>query len=264
MLVSAAALWLLGAQSAGAGAAPPLRVDVPVSEADSTDTLQVHIRLGTAASPVTDLHGVGYQMLFDPAVFEVLSIDQDSVWSDSTVIAFEHIDNGSGVAAHALSLVSASGYDGFGPVALIQARVLSGVSPGLYAFTLGDVEALDSSGGIVDLDTVADTVLVGPTTGVPDGGYASVGRILATPNPALGGRSRISFDAPEGTRAEVSLFDLTGRRVRAFRTRGRGAAGTEVFWNGRDTEERPVPAGVYFIRVRTRDRILASRIVVLR
>lgn len=88
-------------------------------------------------------------------------------------------------------------------------------------------------------------------------------RLLATPNPFLGG-ARILLTLPAAADAELSVYDLSGRRVRTLH-RGRLEAGTgQVEWNGRDDWGRETAGGIYFIRLVAGTVRVQSKIVKLR
>jgi hypothetical protein len=79
---------------------------------------------------------------------------------------------------------------------------------------------------------------------------------LAGPNPFRSDVG-IRWTAPDaGGGARLGIWDVTGRRVlEAVATGGRWS------WDGRDEAGRPVPAGVYFVRVETGDRVETLRVV---
>jgi flagellar hook assembly protein FlgD len=69
-----------------------------------------------------------------------------------------------------------------------------------------------------------------------------------------------------GRAGSVSLdvFDPAGRRVRTL-TRGPLPAGRSfVRWDGKLEGGAPAPSGVYFIKLRTGDESLATRVVLVR
>ncbi len=76
-------------------------------------------------------------------------------------------------------------------------------------------------------------------------------RIRISPNPTASG-ARVEFDLGESSSVELGVYDASGRLLRML------AAGTMtpgpfvVAWDGRDNDGRPVAAGVYFVRLRTR------------
>ncbi len=92
--------------------------------------------------------------------------------------------------------------------------------------------------------------LPGPTTVSPPA------IVEAGPNP-FQDRVRISW-APSGQRtgARVGIWDVAGRRVRE-----RAATGNRWDWDGRDESGAVVPAGIYFVRVRTADGTETLRVV---
>jgi FlgD Ig-like domain len=93
--------------------------------------------------------------------------------------------------------------------------------------------------------------------------------LTAWPAPYRGGSLTVSFATYGGLgggsgSADVSIFDVRGRRVRTI-SRGSFAAGYQTAtWDGRDAGGRDVPAGVYFIRSRTAGQERALKFTVLR
>jgi hypothetical protein len=67
---------------------------------------------------------------------------------------------------------------------------------------------------------------------------------------------------PPGTDARIELFDLAGRKLRAF-TLERGRLSGSIQWNGRDNEQYAVPAGLYFARLNCGSIHAQTRVVLL-
>lgn len=83
------------------------------------------------------------------------------------------------------------------------------------------------------------------------------------PNP-FASHTTIRFALPVSSRADVSVFDATGRRV-AVLADGMYAAGMmAVAWNGRDDDGRPVASGRYVCRLTTPSGASSERITLLR
>jgi subtilisin family serine protease len=79
----------------------------------------------------------------------------------------------------------------------------------------------------------------------PTSGLEDAVRVTSRP-----GARPVRFDLGRfGGRAEASLFDLTGRRVRGW-----SAAGAALEWDGRTDDGRDAGAGIYFLRVEGRGR----------
>ena len=92
----------------------------------------------------------------------------------------------------------------------------------------------------------------------------SLPRVLSRsrPNP-FSVESRFSVTLDDGVAAEVSVFDVTGRKVRTV-FRGHFAAGTtELAWDGRRDDGRRANAGIYFYRLILPGRVLSTRLVLL-
>lgn len=146
------------------------------------------------------------------------------------------------------------------------AIVVEGVSrvPAEYDVVLLE----DRTGRAVDLradDRLATSLLAGPATrytllvGDPErvrteiaAARPPVPRHLTLgvpfPNP-FGSGTRIDLALPEASDVTLAVHDVSGREVRGIRLRGLGAGAHTQVWDGRDDRGRPVPAGVYFLRV---------------
>jgi len=80
-------------------------------------------------------------------------------------------------------------------------------------------------------------------------------QLRAWPNPA---RHAIRFELPGGPGPlEIEILDGAGRRI------ARVSPGPSLEWDGHDRRGRPVPAGIYFARVRG-SRTEAVRLVIVR
>jgi hypothetical protein len=78
-------------------------------------------------------------------------------------------------------------------------------------------------------------------------------------------RVPVQFDwqgVPPGGAARIDVFDLAGRKLRSFPLE-RGRFGGSVQWNGRDNEQRAVPAGLYFARLTCGSIHAQTRVVLL-
>jgi hypothetical protein len=82
------------------------------------------------------------------------------------------------------------------------------------------------------------------------------------PNP-FAAESRFSVSLDNGVDAEVSVFDVHGRRVRRI-FRGRFERGTtELAWDGRRDDGARATAGIYFYRITMPGRTTSTRLVLL-
>ncbi len=88
-------------------------------------------------------------------------------------------------------------------------------------------------------------------------------RFSASPNP-FAGSTRMRLDAPRRVRASISIFDASGRAVRALFD-GEARPGVRWFeWDGVNDAGRSVPTGVYWARLATPERTIIARLVRLR
>ncbi len=79
------------------------------------------------------------------------------------------------------------------------------------------------------------------------------------PNPTRGPFRLTSLHVP-GITANLSIFDVTGRRVAVVR----GPSGSQLVWQGKDQSDVPVRAGVYLYRMEVGRQRQEGKIVVVR
>lgn len=106
----------------------------------------------------------------------------------------------------------------------------------------------------------------GTVVSVRNSGTRSLGLRLwpARPNP-FGGTTTLAFSIPDAGRARLEIYDVAGRLV--TRIVDRVVTGNdmhEATWDGRSTTGAKVASGVYFCRLRTDQRVVTQRLVLLR
>lgn len=72
----------------------------------------------------------------------------------------------------------------------------------------------------------------------------------AYPNP-FNPETTLTVRLSEGGRVRLSVFDLAGRRVRELINESMGSGEHRISWNGRDSDGRLQPSGVYYFRLIT-------------
>ncbi len=141
------------------------------------------------------------------------------------------------------------------------------------AISEGDLAAAAGSGDVILKITAASRYAGGPTATAStafrvSGGSAALPAMAlligGTPNPIVAS-TRIAFVLPQAGAANASLklYDSAGRVVRRFNeafTPGRN----EVVWDGAGERGARMAPGVYFVRLRDRDRELTQRLVLVR
>lgn len=98
-------------------------------------------------------------------------------------------------------------------------------------------------------------------TGVPEAPPAApVGILQAAPNPTRGS-AELSFTLVEPGPVVIRVFDVQGRMVRTLLDEARDAGRQTVFWDGRDDGGDQVHAGIYFLRMLSREGIRKTKVV---
>lgn len=72
----------------------------------------------------------------------------------------------------------------------------------------------------------------------------------------------IPYQLSQPGRVSLQIFDIRGNLVRTLIDKNQAEGNYRISWNGRNQDDRPVPAGVYFYRLQT-ERYTATRKLVL-
>ncbi|MFN0151739.1 MAG: FlgD immunoglobulin-like domain containing protein [bacterium] len=227
--------------------------------------------------------GLTFRVPHTPTRFAVLRVVKSTPFTDVSMDSFFTID-----AAIALNKFDAQVVDGGealgegggiklawkttpGPEASIRYRVerATGEPPAggsgggldaefapIHAGALDAGDIVDSNPGagasaryrLVAINGLGEEYVLGETQIAAS---LATGRALAvSPNPAPDGIARIRFrasaDLPE---TNLSIYDTTGRLVKAVAHGAMPAGVHDAAWDGRDDSGRPVAAGTYFMRL---------------
>jgi hypothetical protein len=78
--------------------------------------------------------------------------------------------------------------------------------------------------------------------------YPSCPAVEAIPSP-FSVETLLSFELPTSGAARLSVHDILGRRIAILTEGTRGAGRYSLLWTGRDATGKPVPSGVYMVRL---------------
>jgi subtilisin family serine protease len=139
--------------------------------------------------------------------------------------------------------------------------VTGAVHPGVGVDLLAAFDATGLAGGnhfallsIVSTDpetplvTVPLILTVDDASGASDTPAAPGLRLSSAPNP-FNPTTEIAFETAAAAQVDLSVYDVTGRRVRRLLSEAIGAGSHRAVWDGRDAGGRAVASGVYFARL---------------
>jgi flagellar hook assembly protein FlgD len=100
------------------------------------------------------------------------------------------------------------------------------------------------------------------TASLGDAGKGSL-TLGAAPNP-FRPQTTISFQiASPGTRVQLEIFDVTGRRVRQLMDGTLDAGVHSYLWDGRNQAGETLRQGIYFARIHVGDSVRTSKLLML-
>ena len=91
----------------------------------------------------------------------------------------------------------------------------------------------------------------------------TTGLLGTYPNP-FNPSTTIKYALAEQARVEISVFDVSGQRVKQLVARNLAPGAYETTWHGEDALGRSVPSGVYFARMFSGDKVSTLRMVLVK
>jgi hypothetical protein len=208
-------------------------------------------------SPVIDLSGATWARLSYWRWFVDATNVDDNFWV--------YLSNDGGTTWTVLERLQASAY----PWTLATFPDLGQVLPLTSQMRLKFAAEDIGSGSLVEaaLDDLTITAVGSAPVAAPEvlatTRPGAVRLLPARPNPAAGSTT-LTYSLSAAGDVSLNLFDAGGRLVRTL-LRGQCPAGTRAaVWDGRDTDGRPVAAGVYLARLEAGGRVERVRITLVR
>lgn len=125
-----------------------------------------------------------------------------------------------------------------------------------------EVTAIDAAGNRT-IESMTVTTANGNPSMVGEGGAALSLTMRTHPNPS-NLEATISFQLPEAGPVTLSVLDPAGRRIRTLFDEGVALGAHTVHWDGRTDDREKVPAGTYFIQLRTAKSSRTQKLVLFR
>jgi len=201
-----------------------------------------YVKVPVRVSGAEDVLSAQFNMAFDPADFEVVSVETGELTS-SCMPAY----NCEGGILY-VAMAGAMPFSGDGEIAivtLLKKRPI--INTALTRLLLSDVLLNDNVPIIIDREP-----------GTPEIFKLSLGPI--SPNPAAQGTS-ISFDISTATAVSLCIYNVEGELVRTVFAGEAQAGRNQVTWDGTDARGVEVARGIYFCRIEAGAESATDKIV---
>jgi hypothetical protein len=122
----------------------------------------------------------------------------------------------------------------------------------------------DTTGWLFDVDYCVSALCIECQTSIDDHPQMPAEiSIIAYPNP-FNSSVTISFALPHDGEAAVTIYDISGRKVRTVANGIFGAGAHSITWDATDDKGAALSSGVYFYRINCGNQKVASKITLLR
>ncbi|MEM7036799.1 MAG: T9SS type A sorting domain-containing protein [Bacteroidota bacterium] len=246
----------------GTDGAPALWFDPQFDSLQVGQAGTIHIMLGDSTTPVANILGLAFDVLYDPALIDTNSVhvNFDSCWIGDyqTNLAALYKDFYFQGETHiGLSRTDLTNQSGHGVIARFGIVAIDNISGKREAVSevlnldFANVRAIDKDGHPVTLSAISDSVIVwkeGLFVSPPVAGLD----IKAWPNPV---KDVLQVDLGQGQMREMVLLDAFGRELYRRTTDLRGVIAVHV---------HDFPAGMYFLNVSSDQGRVIQRVMVTR
>ncbi len=191
--------------------------------------------------------------------------DGDGSWGDTATCSngdtgSEHVVQNLFVPAGFSNMVSALSPPDF--------QILGGDGFVWARFTLSDAMVSvdwDGAGSFGDGETEDYLFRIGTAVDVPYAATGDLGLVIEPnhPNP-FNPRTVIAYTVTNPGPVQVTIHDVSGRRVATLDRSERPAGRHELIWEGRDDNGKLLGSGVYFVRVESAGEVRARKISLLK
>jgi hypothetical protein len=182
------------------------------------------------------VHAASIRLEWDTAVASMTGVAAGALLTDQEGIV---LTPRSGVIDLAVLGANRPGLIGTGDAVVVQFQALQ---TGVPAVRVASVEARDANNQPIALTVDVETAPIAPVR---------TSLALASANPARGSVA-LRLELAESGPAELAIFGVDGRRVRALVREPREPGSYRETWDGRDEGGAAVPPGVYVARLTTR------------
>ena len=83
------------------------------------------------------------------------------------------------------------------------------------------------------------------------------------PNP-FNPETRISFNLPQTEKVELNIYDLKGRLINTLENGKLGDGEHQYIWDGKNDQKKEVGSGVYFYQLKTDNKTLTNKMILMK
>jgi hypothetical protein len=202
-------------------------------------------------------------LFFSPDIYGAVAIFEFVEPGSSVVedVVYFEIDPGFDSPSESVELV---GFDENGSI--IAQEVLTGTDPDVPVSISGQFRTVEyRTFGNPGIGTLSSDIWFVLLSAVSAPQYSENGNCLANPAPnPFNPQTTITFTLDRPQRAEVAVYDLTGRLLNVLANRSYDVGDHSVVWNGKDAAGRAVPSGTYIVRLFAETEAQARKVMLLR
>lgn len=256
--------WGLAALIGAAGSPALAATGVRVVLAPATGNVQLGEQFDlevTIPDSSAEFNAFELEVVFDDSLLTLVSNQEGPVMTGACGSRFHVFDETDGTFTVTDGLLC-SGAKVSGPGVIYVLRFQANVDDTLTSVVLQAAGFSDAGINVTPVEREHAQVVIGNVIGVPDGDGAPRARLHAPfPNP-FQRAVNLGFTALESGDARLEVYSVSGRLMKRLMNREVVSGQTyPMTWDGSDEQGRPVPPGIYFVRLTTGTRAYTQRMV---
>ena len=223
------------------------QVDLRFDPSDTTIAVGDNCRMSIMVDAALEIRTIDVHVTYDTTVVRSLGGGAGSLYTDSGVFTFAGFEEDTLGHWHGYAILMGAGLFIQGPGELFYWNI-EALADGTTPITAIEVYLSTTDGSwFDDVLLPATTVTVGSAS--PVGGIPPLQNSLDLwPNP-FNPRTRVSFELPFTGWVNLSVFDVSGRRVAELLNGAANAGPLTAEWAGCYSDGRAAPGGTYLFRL---------------
>ena len=130
-------------------------------------------------------------------------------------------------------------------------------------YIIYDPETSKTEKGSIQIDTRRDCYYVSFKGNQNETPAVTSIEITNYPNP-FNPETKIEYSIPSESKIELSIYNIKGQKVKTLIKGTQQSGSYSIIWDGKDENEKPVGSGLYFYKLKTKDKELTKKMLLLK
>jgi len=227
-------------------------------------TVTIPINLGSSSIPFKKLNGVAFNLFFNPKYVDPSSVSLDysnTIFGteNADYIKQEDMDLPNGRIGIGLTRFNDASLNGHGNIVNLTFTVLASAPDGYFKLSVIVLQAADSNGNNISINSNADSTRIGKKSGIEPVATNYLNSLNIYPNP-FQGSTNLQYSLCCEAMVNITLYDLSGKQIGLVLNENQMPGNYNFDINAEKYHLQP---GMYLLKIMMDDQVISRHIVKL-